>query len=145
MHLFQYLEENSFNLEEEREHKLLLNDISNRSMIIAGSRHGKIYREVMLKPFDKPNIIGCVDLVIPTDLELILIEAKVCREKRPKGTRSLINQQLRKNYRFFKEYFSIAPRIFGVYRKEGTRSNFHHYELPRPEEDSSLYVRKLGY
>ncbi len=145
MHIFQYLEDNQFKFNEEHEHRILLNDISNRSMIIAGPNHGKIYREVTLKPFDKPNIIGSVDLVIPTDLELILIEAKISRIKRPKGTRSLINQQLRKDYKFFKENFNIAPKMFGAYRNEKERVNFHYYELPRPEEDSHIYFRKLSY
>ena len=145
MHIFQYLENNQVVYKEERKHKSLLNDVTNRAVIIAGRNYGKIYREVSLLNQNSNNEMGRVDLVIPTDLEVILIEAKVSRGKKYSEIRNLINGQLRKGYDFFKENFNIGPRMFGVYRNEWAKDNFHYYELDRPEEDSPLYVRKLRY
>ncbi|MFC1696890.1 NERD domain-containing protein [Nanoarchaeota archaeon] len=135
VNIIEYLEENETKEKSDIQHDRLLSDVNTYLEKIGLNNCHKVFREVKL--VHDEDEIGRIDLAAINGNEVYIIEAKVIRGKKRKGskTRGSISKQLRNYYNFFKINFNYAPRCIGVYRYGGAKKKFHHYEMSRPLQD----------
>lgn len=127
-YLIDYIIKNAAEPYGDREHKRLVTDISNNPGIIGIEDYIAIYNEVEL--IKNKILVGKPDLVVVGNNDLYVVEAKVLRGSNIDNTKEKLNSQLKVAYIFFRESFSVAPKLIGVYRY-GKGNKIHHYELEK--------------
>jgi len=125
-----YLLSNATYVTDNSGHSKLLDEIARSPSSIGITEPAETYMEVRLVDGGKTK--GKVDVVVLTQSDLYLIEAKTF--KRGRNDKTTANQwarmfsQLQTAQRYFAEHFEASPRLIGVLKRKGSKE-FHHHEL----------------